>query len=151
MSPISFAPSSATSPSTVTAMTSGRAGDVEAAGTAIVRFARGAVGTISASWSIHPGPDHLLTLFGTTGTLHLDGRTPLTHLPDGGEPERVELPAETTDPARAFVAAIADNAEPVVTGVDGRAALAIIEAAYQSAASGTTVTIEESPWHPSQP
>ena len=38
----------------------------------LARFRGGPIGTVHASWIARPGPDHVLTVFGTEGTLHLD-------------------------------------------------------------------------------
>jgi predicted dehydrogenase len=121
----------------VSALLRGGAPGVEDSGVALVRFVGGATGTLHASWEVQPGPDHLLTVFGADGTVHVDGRTPATLFPGaGGEPERLELPADADDPYRAFVRAITSGDAPPVTAADGRAALAVITAAYAAAASG---------------
>ena len=93
----------------------------------------GAIGSIHASWSRRSGPDHQLTVVGTEGTLHLDSRTPLTLADRTGERERVELPDTTSSPLEELLAAIARRAaRPTVTAADGRAAVAVVEAAYQA-------------------
>jgi predicted dehydrogenase len=125
----------------VAAMTFGSDDGVEDAGAAVLRFANGAVGSLQASWIAKPGPDHELTIFGTDGTLHLDSRTPLTLHAVGGEAEEVKLPTGIVDPYAAFVDAVTTGTAPPVTGEDGRAALAIIDAAYRSAATGATVGV----------
>lgn len=111
---------------------------VERAAQVLLRFERGAIGTLHASWRARPGPDHQLSIFGTDGRLHLDSRTPLTFLPIAGEPERVELPATTDNPFAAFARAVAGE-PPAVTAADGRATVAIAAAAYESAASRSFV------------
>jgi UDP-N-acetylglucosamine 3-dehydrogenase len=119
----------------------GRAGGVEHDAQLLVRLARGAIGTIHASWSSRPGPDHQLTLVGTDGTLHLDSRTPLTHLALNGDRERVALPAEPGSPLDEFLAAVRGEHAPSVTSADGRAAVAVVEAAYRAADDGKTVRV----------
>ena len=116
-------------------------GAVEDAGIALLRFANGAVGTLHASWISKPGLDIQLSIFGTAGTLHLDGATPLTLRPAEGKPQEVEVPKEVPNLYAAFVDAVATGAPLQVTAADGRAALAIIDAAYRSAASGQTVKV----------
>ncbi|MEY2567499.1 MAG: hypothetical protein QOE35_2028 [Actinomycetota bacterium] len=126
----------------VSALLQGGEGGVEDAGVAILRFAHGATGTLHASWMVRPGPDLQLTVFGTDGTVHLDARTPPTLLPgDGGEPQRLTVPETTDNPYAAFVRAVERGEQPPVTAADGRAAVAVIAAAYESAASGTTATV----------
>ena len=108
---------------------------VDEAAQVILRTARGALGSFHASWAARPGPDHQLTVFGTEGTLHLDGRTPLWLHRPGGEPEPVELERPAADLYRGFVEACRGGTAPPVTAAEGRAALAVVEAAYRSAAS----------------
>jgi predicted dehydrogenase len=120
-------------------------GEVDDDAHVLARFASGAAGTFHASWIARPGPDHQLTVFGTEGTLHLDGRTPLTRFPAaGGEPERVELPASTSNPFEQFVGAIG-GAAPTISALDGRAALAAVLAAYEAAACGEFVDVDRGP------
>ena len=122
----------------VSAFLQGGSPGMEDTGVAVLRFAGGAVGTLHASWAVTPGPDHLLTVFGTDGTVHVDGRTPPT-LSVGGEREKLAVPDDADDPYRAFVRAIESGTPPPVTAADGRAAVAIVAAAYESAASGKAV------------
>ena len=127
----------------VTAFVRGGTPGVEDSGVALLRFAGGATGSIHASWEVRPGPDHQLTVFGTEGTLHVDGRTPATLLPaDGGEAVRLDVAEPPTDdPYRAFVRAVETGTDPPVTAADGRAALAVICAAYDAAATGKAVAL----------
>jgi predicted dehydrogenase len=125
----------------VGAMLDGDAGGVEVDAQLLVRMARGAIGTVHASWSARPGPDHQLTIFGTRGTLHLDARTALVLLPVDGDRERVALPETTSSPLEEFLAAVRGERAPSVTAADGRAAVAVVEAAYASAASGQVVPV----------
>jgi predicted dehydrogenase len=125
----------------VSAVLNGQAGDVETDAQLLVRMARGAIGSIHTSWSSRPGPDHQLTVIGTDGTLHLDSRTPLTLLAATGERTRVELPAEAGSPLDELLAAVRGERLPVVTAADGRAAVAVVEAAYRSASTGALVEV----------
>ena len=126
----------------VSAEINGHAGDVETEAQLVVRLGRGAIGTVHASWSSRSGPDHQLTLIGTDGTLHLDGRTPLTRFALDGERERVELPSASGSPLDEFLAAVRGERAPSVTAADGRAAIAVVEAAYRSAATGRREAVE---------
>jgi predicted dehydrogenase len=125
----------------VTAFVSGQSGDVETDAQVLLRFTSGAIGSAHASWSSRPGPDHQLTIIGTDGTLHLDSRTPLTLLTVGGERERVPLPETTGSPLTELLAAVRGEREPTLTAADGRAAVAVVEAAYQSARERRVVTV----------
>ena len=126
----------------VTAMTFGEE-PCEDAAHVVVRFSNGAVGTINASWVARPAPDMFLTIFGTEGTLHFDVRSPLTLRSAAGEKEQIELPEVTADPFDDFARVLEGHQPlgPVATGAEGRAALAIVDAAYTSADSGKTVKV----------
>jgi predicted dehydrogenase len=121
----------------VSAVLNDDGGDVETDAQLLVRLRRGAIGTVHASWSSRPGPDHQLTIVGTEGTLHLDARTALTLFPVDGERERLEMPSTTSTPLDEFLAAVRGQRAPSVTAADGRAAVAVVEAAYRSARDGT--------------
>jgi UDP-N-acetylglucosamine 3-dehydrogenase len=120
----------------VAALLSGQAGDVETDAQLLVRLRAGAAGSIHTTWSARPGPDHQLTVFGTDGTLHLDARTALTLVTAAGERTKVALPDTTSSPLEELLAAIRGDRAPTVTAADGRAAVAVVEAAYRSAATG---------------
>lgn len=126
----------------VAAMVDGDAGGVERVAQLVLRMRGGALGTLQASWSARPGPDHQLTIFGTDGKLHLDGRTPLTFSGLDGTSERVELPAAGDNPFAAFVRAVAGERPPALDGRDGRAAVAVASAAYEAARTGRTTRVE---------
>jgi UDP-N-acetylglucosamine 3-dehydrogenase len=126
--------------SDVSALLSRRSDGVDDAAQVIMRMAGGAVGSFHASWKARPGPDHQLTVFGTEATLHLDRRTPLSLHRPGGKPEPVEPHQPPGDLFTGFVAACASGSAPPVTAADGRAALAIVDAAYRSDATGRTVS-----------
>jgi myo-inositol 2-dehydrogenase/D-chiro-inositol 1-dehydrogenase len=117
----------------VIAFLNGQAGDVETDAQVLLHFTSGAIGSAHASWSSRPGPDHQLMVIGTDGTLHLDRGTPLTLLTLGGERERVSLPEATGSPLTELLVAVRGEREPTLTAADGRAAVALVEAAYQSA------------------
>ena len=109
---------------------------VEEAAQLTMRFARGAIATLHASWVARPAPDHQLTVFGTEGTLHLDGHTPLAFRPgDGSEARAIPLPPreERTDLYAGFADAIEHGRPPPVTGADARAAVALVTTAYEAA------------------
>jgi predicted dehydrogenase len=115
----------------------GDAGDVESDAQLLVRLVDGAIGTVHASWTSPAGSDQQLTVIGTHGTLHLDSRTPLTFLPVEGERERVALPKQTSNPLLELLASMRGEHPPSVTAADGRAAVAVVEAAYRSAEAGS--------------
>ena len=114
-------------------------GAVETDAQLLVRLVGGAMGTVHASWSSPAGPDQQLTVIGTRGTLHLDTRTPLTFSSVDGERERVALPDVTSNPLLELLASMRGERPPSVTAADGRAAVAVVEAAYRSAEAGCTL------------
>jgi predicted dehydrogenase len=118
-------------------------GSVEEGGQVAFRLAGGGVGTFSASWAARPGPDHQLLVHGTDGTLTVERGEAVVRPADGGRKQVVSAPA--ADPYAAFVEACAGGSAPPVTGEDGRAALAIVLAAYDAAASGRTVAVDHRP------
>ena len=125
----------------VAAMLNGSVGDVEVDAQLLVRLGGGAIGSVHASWSSRPGPDQQLTIVGTQGTLHLDTRTPPTLLPLDGARERVAVPETTGSPLEELLAAMRGERRPAVTADDGRAAVAVVEAAYRSAADGSAAVV----------
>jgi UDP-N-acetylglucosamine 3-dehydrogenase len=124
----------------VSALVNGCRGDVEADAQLLARMRGGAIGSIHASWSLAAGPDQQLTVIGSEGTLHVDNRTPLTFIDGNGARERVTLPETTSSPLAELLAAIKGERSPSVTAADGRAAVAIVQAAYRSAAHGSELT-----------
>ena len=125
----------------VAAFLNGPAGGVELDAQLLVRLGGGAIGSVHASWTSRPGPDQQLTVVGTQGTLHLDTHTPVTFLPLEGERERVALPETTGSPLEELLAAMRGDRQPTVTAEDGRAAVAVVEAAYHAAADGCTAAV----------
>ena len=117
-------------------------GPVEDAAHVLMRFASGATGSLQSSWIISPAPDFAMTIFGTEGTLHVDARTPLHVRSKNGEKRVIELPAVTANPCTDFVCTINGATDaPSATGEDGRAALAVVCAAYEAARTGRTVAV----------
>lgn len=101
-------------------------GTVEVSGIAIVRMASDALATLSASWESQRR-DNELTVFGTAGVARL---------------ERDGAPSSARASVHAgFLRAIETGEPPTVNASDGRAAVAIICAAYESARSGRSVRV----------
>jgi predicted dehydrogenase len=129
--------------------------EVSVEDTALVnlRFASGALGAIETSWTT-TGWDQAFHVDGTLGTLEYterDGRPRLRHVSrprgdvtwDGTTSATWETPAGT-DHARAvaaFVGALRGERPVPCTGQDGRAAVRLALAGYESAATGLPVAI----------
>jgi predicted dehydrogenase len=141
----------------VTAVCTTQAHDIEVEDTAlaIVRFASGAVGTISATTAAYPGFPQKLEITGTEGTVTVeDGqlvRTALRAAADAAPPPSTAQGA-AADPAALdavvhaaqladLLAAADEGREPAVSGQDGRNALEIVRAVYESSRTGRPVRL----------
>jgi predicted dehydrogenase len=118
------------------------AGAVEEAGTVALSFANGAIGSLSASWSVRGTRDNQLLVHGTDGTLTVERGAAVVRPAEGGDKVVVEPPSPAPDLLRNFVGVCRSEGAPIVTATDGRDALAIIEAAYRSAASGLVEAVD---------
>ena len=129
--------------------------DVQVEDTAQVSlaFVSGALGTIETSWTT-TGWDQSFVVDGTAGTLEYterDGRPRLRHLRrpkgdatwDGTTATTWETPpgADHVRAVGAFVSAVRGERSVSCTGEDGREAVRLALASYESAASGQPVTI----------
>jgi len=113
---------------------------VEEAGQVIFTLRGGGVGSLHASWMARPGPDHQLVVHGTEGSVTIERGQAVVRPADGSPKQVVDAPAGLGLHA-SFLGACRGEAAPAVTGLDGRAALAIIDAAYRSAAEGRQVAV----------
>jgi predicted dehydrogenase len=133
---------------TVTAQTrvvTGRYGDCDEAGEALLRFKNGIVGTLVASWVDIADPV-TLQISGTEGNAALvkgelffkcanvagaDGKRPWT-----------DLPSAPPSPLQQFVNAVAGQpGMPLVPVREAAARVAVMEAAYRSARSGSPESV----------
>lgn len=126
----------------VGAMLSSGSLGVEEAAQVIMRFEGGAIGSMHISWIVKPAPDHQLTIFGSNATIHLDSTTSPVFRSESGDSRVLATEEDIDDPYHAFVNAIESGSEPPVTGEDGRAALAIVVAAYRSSEERSMVAVD---------
>lgn len=130
--------------SRVAAMTVGSE-SVEDAAHVIMQFDTGAAGYVQASWVARPAPDFAMAIFGAEGTLRLDATKPPAVRKATGEKVDVALPTDVSNPYADFVGEITGATPPgpalPASAADGRAALAIVSAAYESARTGRTVEV----------
>jgi predicted dehydrogenase len=124
---------------------------VEDYGAAIVRFDGGALGNFFQHWGPYRTVSCQLQIFGEQGMVRVQswdsvelmiGHTRTVkhfYKPDSGLAERamVGMIAELTE----MVNSVRAGRPPSVTGEDGRAALATVQAAYQSAETGQWVEV----------
>jgi UDP-N-acetyl-2-amino-2-deoxyglucuronate dehydrogenase len=144
----------------VTAVCATQAHQIEVEDTAlgIVRFASGAVGTILSSTAAFPGFPQRLEITGTNGTVTVaDGRIvgralaadPGPASPDGSadadrsaaaDPAALDIASHASQLAD-LLDAIDAGREPAVSGRDGRDALEIVLAVYESSRAGRPVRL----------
>ena len=142
----------------VTAISATLAHDIEVEDTALalLRFRNGALGTLVSSTCVDPGFPQRLEVTGTGGTIVIeDGEivsdgfradqagsrssTLAASAEDASTPaiDEAAHAAQLTD----FVSAIQDDRPPVVTAEDGRDALEVVLAVYESSRLGRTITL----------
>jgi predicted dehydrogenase len=139
--------------------------EVEDTAVACLRFASGALGVIEATTSVHPGLPKTIAIHGDAGTvvieqedlLRWEFKTPLPEDDSIRQRFAVKVGASggSSNPAAIshqyharqladFVRAIQSGGRPLVDGREGRKAVEVIRAIYQSATSGRTVELEKS-------
>ena len=130
--------------------------EVEDTSLAALRFISGALGTIVASTSVFPGFAQRLEITGTGGTVTIEdgaivrrafgsgadepGGPPGGAAAAGSNPAAVDVASHAAQLAD-LLTAIGARRDPAVTGEDGRAALEIVRAVYESARDGRPVIL----------
>src|SRR5690606_3207668 len=118
----------------------GEAGDVDTA-VVMLRFANGVIGTIDNSRQAVYGYDQRIEVFGSEGMAAAGNRTPDSHVYSNADGVHSALPLyffleryfdSFVAEMKAFVAAVMHDRPTPVTGLDGRAPVAIGLAAQQS-------------------
>ncbi|TLS38494.1 Gfo/Idh/MocA family protein [Pseudalkalibacillus caeni] len=142
----------------VFSMSATRLRDIEAedVSTGVVRFKNGALGVIEAATTIYPkNLEETLSVFGETGSIKIGGRTAnfIEHLnieDINDESSNDIIEGVKADPfgkpghqwiIEDMAKAIVEDREPVVSGEDGRKALSLVLALYESAETNTPVKI----------
>jgi UDP-N-acetyl-2-amino-2-deoxyglucuronate dehydrogenase len=132
--------------------------DVEDTATALVRFASGALGSVVATTAAYPDLPVQLSVHGDNGSAVFDGdRLTYFHTRDGvrdgdapGADQSAHLVAgsepQTLDDAHRdqyadFIEAVTLGRPPAITTTDGRRALAVVLAVYESARIGGPVCV----------
>src|SRR6185312_14607318 len=127
-----------------------------------LRFANGALGVIQATTSVYPGLPKTIAVHGDRGTVvieqddvlrwELTPETPEDRAVKERFAQRTGASGGSSNPAAIshvgharqladFVRAIQNNAAPLVDDREGRKAVQVIEAIYQSATTGRTVSL----------
>ncbi|MFD2201348.1 Gfo/Idh/MocA family protein [Shivajiella indica] len=124
--------------------------------TALVNFHSGALGTITASTSVYPGYPERLEIFGSRGSVILEGGKISAWNIQGEPPFSISLmdmvSSGASDPMaighqwhleqyRDFLNAIQKDVEPLVNGEEGRKSLKLIEGIYTSSREGRVVLL----------
>jgi predicted dehydrogenase len=136
--------------------------EVEDTAVACLRFANGALGVIQATTSVYPGLPKTIAVHGDRGTVVIEQDDVLRwdFQPETAEDRSIKErfaqktgasggssnPAAISHQGHArqladFVRAIREGGKPLVDGREGRKAVAIIEAIYESARTGRTVAL----------
>ena len=130
--------------------------EVEDTAVIVLRFASGAFGVIEGATSVTPGLAHRLEFHGEKGTIMIDGERVVRWTVDGQDLSAEELagggPSAAADPLAIsgsghaaqiadLVRAIREDRKPYVSGDDGRAAVELILAIYESARTGREVRL----------
>jgi len=137
--------------------------EVEDTAVAIIRFKSGALGVIQATTSVHPGYPKTIAIHGNKGSAVIEQEDVLRWDFDPATPEdeaikkrfaaKVGASGGAADPKAIgheghrrqladFVEAIQLKRAPAVDGREGRKAVALINAIYESNATGRTVEIK---------
>ncbi|MCA0986869.1 Gfo/Idh/MocA family protein [Guptibacillus algicola] len=142
----------------VYSMSATRLRDIEAedVSTGVIRFKNGSLGIIEAATTIYPkNLEETISLFGETGSVKIGGTTAtlfehLTIEDLNDEESNTLIEKVKADPfgkpghqwiIEDMVKAIEEDREPVVTGEDGKKALALVLALYDSAETNTPVKV----------
>ncbi|MFH1006797.1 MAG: Gfo/Idh/MocA family oxidoreductase, partial [Candidatus Latescibacterota bacterium] len=121
-----------------------------------LKFRNGALGVIEGSTALYPGAPERLEIHGDRGTVILEaGATRMWEIIDGAQEDRPAISEEpygtgASDPMafpivchqaqfQDMVDAVLEGREPAVNGREGRKALEVVQAIYQSARTGEVV------------
>ncbi len=124
----------------VSAMLSGELNGVERDAVMLLDTRLGAVGSLQTGWRSGSGPDFSLSIIGERGTLVASAAgLVLTGL--DAVPQQLAVPEVGRTVQSAFVEACEAGRATAPDGHDGRAAVAVVQAAYASARLGRTVSV----------
>ena len=129
--------------------------DVEDVISMSIRYVSGAIGTVHYAYALpRPGNDGYIALRGTEGSIRIQSTGVVTWIGPGTREDPLETQTTSYELAKAggygplaracvadWLDAIATNRQPLATYADALAALRIVDAAYESARTGQTVSL----------
>jgi UDP-N-acetyl-2-amino-2-deoxyglucuronate dehydrogenase len=134
--------------------------EVEDTVVATLEFRNGAIGTLEAATSVYPGYPRRLELTGSEGTIILEQDRIVAADLRNAQADLADLVRPTTEPPnpsatspvvsdirghkellKDFLRAIETNGRPVCDGVEGRRSVELVEAIYESARAGNSITL----------
>ena len=116
-------------------------GGLEEDGLVLFDTRKGVVGSLHAGWRAPAGPDFSLNIVGDAGMLSVTAQGAFV-VTRSGEARALELPSADTVQA-AFVRSVTAGRAENPDGYDGRAAVAVVQAAYESAREGRTAQVAD--------
>lgn len=109
----------------------------------VLRFEGDVLATVQTGWTARPAADTEIVIHGERGHVAFSRafKRPLAVRLAGGETTEPEIPAvsERVNPYVHFARSVRDRTPPLTSGEEGRATLAVVEAAYESARTGQAV------------
>lgn len=129
--------------------------EAEDLGLAVVQFDNGALGHIMSSTNIQPGLPPMINIYGEKGTIKFEAghivHWTVPNVPMPEQEERKEV-VKTNDPRNIshnqhrlqiinFIESIEQDKQPAVTGEDGRDAVKLINAIYESSKTGKEISL----------
>jgi predicted dehydrogenase len=127
-------------------------GTVDDTAVCLLKTQSGAVGTLTASWTHHPGEDNATIVYGTEGILRIGSHPEFSVVVNlqSGETQYFNVGKLQTNEGggqsdtgviRAFVNSVQSGTPPEISGEEGRRALAVIVACLESAGTRQHVKV----------
>jgi UDP-N-acetyl-2-amino-2-deoxyglucuronate dehydrogenase len=131
--------------------------EVEDTLVATLEFTNGAIGTLEAATSVYPGYQRRVELTGAEGTIVLEHDRIVAADLRNPPADAVSAPPENTNASansplvsdvrghkkllEDFLLAIANDAQPICNGLEGRRSVALVQAIYESSRTGQKVSL----------
>jgi predicted dehydrogenase len=130
----------------------------EDVGAAMLSFASGAIGVVTAGTALYPGYPERLEIYGEKGSVIMEGaEISQWNVPGVPRPEAMNKAGNTSgasDPGNIgsanhtsvlldMIAAVKQNRPPMITGLEARKAVEVITAIYESSKKGKLIFLPE--------